>query len=117
MATGRVSPGANCCYLVAGAQAALWAKRATVGELFNTDRWGIADVLRRHSVVWTGDGKDCPKLTALPPHIDTTVVADEELPPPLEDWIVKAIRVEPDPYDDSEWLALVGGQLRSSAGK
>jgi hypothetical protein len=117
MATGRVSPGADSCYLIAGAQAGLWARQGTVGELFSSRRWDTADVLRRHNIVWTGDDKDCPKLTALPLRIDSILVADENLPPPLEDWIVKAIRVEPVERDDSAWLALVEGQLPTPGGQ
>jgi hypothetical protein len=86
MTTARVSPGADCCYVVAGAPAALWEKQDTVGELFRTERWRSENVLRRHNVVWTGDGDDCKKLTALPVHIETILVADEPLEEPLDTW-------------------------------
>lgn len=106
MATGRISPGADSCYLIASAPAELWAKPDTVGELFCTERWRAEDVLRRHHVVWIGDGNDYKKLTALPVHIETILGADEIPPAPLADWAIKAIRIEPDPIETAAWLGL-----------
>jgi hypothetical protein len=48
----------------------------------------------------------------LPVHIESTLVADE----PLDAWVIKATRVEPDPLEDDTWLALHEGQLPPKIG-
>jgi hypothetical protein len=108
MATGRFSPGAESCYVVAGAPEALWDKPGTVGELFRSEQWMVADVYRRHEVVWIGDGNDCKKLTEIPSRVETVLAVDHVLSAPLERWRVKAIRIEP---DATEWLKLDAGRL------
>lgn len=107
MATGRISPGADACYLVAGAPDALWEKLDTVGELFCSKRWTMSDVYLKHEKIFYGNGEDCKKLTALPPGVETTLVADQQLLAPLEGWHIRAIRIEPDP----EWLTVREGRL------
>ena len=108
MAIGRISPGAEACYLVVGGPNALWANPDTVGELFRSEHWTVAEVYRRHEKIFVGNGIDCRKFTALPARVETVLSADEALPPPLDSWRIKAIRIEPDP---TEWLALDGGRL------
>jgi hypothetical protein len=108
MATFRDSPGAESCYLVAGAPSALWARTGTVGELFRNERWKTPDVFARYEKAWIGNGDDCKKLTALPARISTVLVAEESLPHPFESWSIRAIRVEPEAGD---WLSLVEGKL------
>jgi hypothetical protein len=104
MTTARLSPGADSCYLVAGQPLTRWAKTDSVCELFRTDTWESENVLRRHYRAFRGDEKEYGKLTRLPAHIHTTLVADQTLPAPLDKWAIKAIRVEPDPLDDTDWL-------------
>jgi hypothetical protein len=108
MAIGRISPGADACYLVAGGPDALWAKPDTVGELFRSEHWEVGEVYRRHEKIFVGDGNDCKKFTALPARVETILVADHALGSSLDSWRIKAIRIEPDPAD---WLALEGGRL------
>jgi hypothetical protein len=108
MAIGRISPGADACYLVAGGPDALWAKPDTVGELFRSEHWEVGEVYRRHEKIFVGDGNDCKKFTALPARVETILVADHALASPLDPWRIKAIRIEPDPAD---WLALEEGRL------
>jgi hypothetical protein len=111
MATGRISPGADACYLVAGAPDELWAQQGTVGELFATATWDTAEVYRRHEPIWVGDGTDCKKLTSLPNRIDTVLVVDQPLHSPLADWTIKGIRVE---AEAPNWSPLRDGRLEPS---
>jgi hypothetical protein len=108
MATGRFSPGADCCYLVAGAPDAVWAEPGTAGELFRNEDWLVADVYGRYEKIWIGDGNDCKKLTGLPIRVETILVVDQALLPSLDSWRIKAIRIEP---DTTEWLTLEQGRL------
>lgn len=111
MTIARLSPGADSCYLVAGQPLTHWAKTDSVCELFRTERWRTENVLRRHYEAFRGDGKEYGKFTRLPSHIRTTLVADETLPAPLDKWAIKAIRVEPDPLDDTDWLHIKNGEI------
>ena len=111
MATGRTSPGADACYLIAGQSLKDWGKPDSVCQLFRDGRWRSQDVLNKHRRAFVGDGKEYTKLTRLPPHIVTTLIADEVVPAPLGTWAIKAIRVEPDPLDPTSWLAVVAGQI------
>jgi hypothetical protein len=45
------------------------------------------------------------------PHHQASVRADERVPAPLDTWTIKAIRVEPDPLSDAEWLPLADGRI------
>lgn len=108
LATGRVSPGADACYLVAGAPDRLWEQHNTVADLFRTNQWDMADVYHRYEDLWLHDGHACEKLTGLPAEIATELVVDQTLPSPLNGWRLKAIRIEPVP---SHWLPLSAGRL------
>jgi hypothetical protein len=110
MATGRISPGTDACYIVAGAPDTLWAKPGTVGEVFQTSKWNIPELYLRHEKIWVGEGNDCKKLTVLPHEIDTTLAADHHLTDVLKGWTIKAVRVEPH-ADTANWLALRDGRL------
>ena len=68
-------------------------------------------MLRRHYEAFKGDEREYGKLTRLPPHIQTTLIADETLPAPLDKWAIKAIRVEPDPPDESHWHTIKDGEM------
>lgn len=114
MTTGRISPGADSCYLIAGQRLTEWAKPDTVCELFRTERWRSENVLLRHYEAFRGDESEYGKLTHLPPYIHTTLVADETLPAPLHTWAIKAIRVEPDPREDTDWLHIQNGKIVSA---
>jgi hypothetical protein len=111
MTTARVSPAADSCYLIAGEPLSEWAKPETVGELFEDGRWRSETVLLRHRRPWIGDGTEYGKLTHLPPHIITSLIANERVPAPLDTWMIKAIRVEPDPLSDTDWLPLADGRI------
>jgi hypothetical protein len=112
MTTACVSPAADSCYLIAGEPLSEWAKPNTVGELFRNGRWRSESVLLRHRRPWIGDGTEYGKLTHLPRHIITALIADERVPVPLDSWTIKAIRVEPDPLSDTDWLPLVDGRIQ-----
>ena len=112
MTTGRVSPGADACYVVAGEPVKAWAAGNPVGELFQTAEWNSQTVLERCRTPFVGDGREHGKLTHLPPAIATTLVADEPVPEPLHEWHVKAIRVEPRPLREDGWLSVVDGSIR-----
>lgn len=111
MITARVSPGADNCYLMAGEPLSEWAKPDSVGELFRDERWRSESVLLRHRRPWIGDGTEYGKLTHLPRHIITSLIAEERVPAPLDTWMIKAIRVEPDPLSETEWLPLADGRI------
>jgi hypothetical protein len=111
MTTARVSPAADNCYLIAGEPLSEWKNPNGVGELFRDGRWRSETVLLRHRRAWIGDGTEFGKLTHLPRHIITALVADERVPAPLDTWTINAIRVEPEPLSDRDWLPLVDGQI------
>jgi hypothetical protein len=111
MATGRVSPGADACYLVAGQRSGDWEKCGSVCELFRTHRWRTENVLRRHYKAFRGDESEYGKLTSLPTFIDSTLVADVTLSAPLDTWAIKAIRVEPNPLADDRWHKIRNGEV------
>lgn len=106
MMSGRVAPGADACYVIAGGPDKLWAKSDTVGDLFRSGKWSTEEVFRRYEPIFA-NGEDCKKLTWLASRFETALVADTRLAVPLDEWHIKAIRIEP---DTTAWIRLVDGR-------
>jgi hypothetical protein len=111
MTCARVSPGADSCYVIAGEPLGEWERPGSVGGFFLDACWQSKGILERHRKEFVGDGKEYGKLTHLPAWIITSLIADEPVPEPLNGWRIKAVRVEPEPFADSNWLPLVDGLI------